>query len=51
MIRYLRKISGPIVPILYVDSNINQVKTKNIIRKLKNIKYNFAKCIAIVSSI
>lgn len=51
MFRYLRRISGPIIPILYVDSNINQIKTSNLLKKLKSHKYNFAKGIAIVCSI
>lgn len=51
MLRLLLKKSGPIIPIVYVDANINQARTANLLRKLKRTRYEFARGIAVVCSI
>jgi hypothetical protein len=51
MIKYLWKASGPVVPIFYIDANINQMRTANLLKKIRDFKYDFAKGIAVVCSI
>lgn len=51
MLRLLRRKAGPIIPILYVDANVNQANTANLLKKLRKFKYNLAKGIAVVCSV
>ena len=42
---------GPVIPIVYVDSNVNQANTASLLRKLRKFNYSFAKGIAVVCSV
>ncbi len=42
MFKLLLKKAGPIVPILYVDANINPARTGYLLRKLRKSKFYFA---------
>ena len=50
MMRFFRR-SGPILPILYIDANLNNIKATNLLKKLRSFKYHHAQGIAIVCSI
>jgi hypothetical protein len=51
MFRLLKRKAGPIIPILYVDANVNQANTANLLKKLRKFKYNLAQGIAVVCSV
>ena len=51
MLRLIARRAGPIVPILYVDANVNQANTANLLKKLRKFPYNFAKGLAVVCSV
>ena len=50
MMRFFRK-SCPVLPILYVDANINQIRETELLKKLRSFKYDKAQGLAIVCSI
>ncbi len=51
MLRNIFRSTRPNIPVLYVDANINQAKAANLLRKLRELRFDFTQGIAIVSSI
>ena len=41
MIKNIIRSAGPNVPVLYVDSNINQAKAANLLKKLRELRFDF----------
>ena len=51
MMALTRLWSKPIVPLLIINSSLNQEKTANFLRKLEKIDYSHAKALAMVIEI
>ena len=49
--RHILRQAGPMIPIVYVDANVNQANTINLLRKLRKLNFTFAKGIAVVCSV
>ncbi len=49
--RQIFRRNGPVIPIVYVDANLNQANTASLLKKLRKYNYSFAKGIAVVCSV
>jgi hypothetical protein len=51
MLKFINKIFPPIVPVLFVDSKINQANCLKLLSKINNQQFLSVKALAIVVSI
>jgi hypothetical protein len=51
MLRLLKRSAGPMVPILYLDANMNPARTAYLLKKLRKLRFDFAQGMAIVCEI